>query len=198
LALCWHSPDPTARPFLALAAGLSRVGRGCDECCAHVHDGHGCEHSAHACGCPHSESYDFDWQQDGDLAEKWSDVATTGLLQFLSRLPGGLLTEEIEARLEWWWRGENHQLRRAMASTHRRFCERGRGVLVNRVSGEVIRARCKSWRECDYCAWVYGCQVERLLNQVKRLRAFVVFTRRNAAIGQTRTISPRRRGRSIG
>lgn len=106
-------------------------------------------------------------------------ATTIALSNFVFRVlcePAPLSVQEIEARLEWWWRGENHRLRRAMESTHRRICERGRGVLVNRVTGEVIRARCKSWRECDYCAWVYGCQVERLLNQVKRLRAFVVFT----------------------
>jgi hypothetical protein len=47
---------------------------------------------------------------------------------------------------------------------------------VNRITREVVRARCKSWRDCEVCAWVYGRQVERLLNQVKGLRAFVVFT----------------------
>jgi len=148
--------------FKSLALKWSRVGSACDPSCA--------------CGCQHSESYDFDWETPDELVKHWSDTATAALLHFLSRLPGGLDVEEIESRLEWWWRGENHRLRRALETTHRRVCERGRGVLVNRVTGEVIRARCKSWRECGYCAWVYGCQVERLLNQVKRLRAFVVFT----------------------
>ena len=44
------------------------------------------------------------------------------------------------------------------------------------MTSEQIRARCKSWRECEYCAWVYGRAVERLFGQVKRLCAFVVFT----------------------
>lgn len=162
--------------FKALARGLSRIGSVCDESCGHGHDAHGCEHVGHACGCPHSESYDFDWELSSELVEHWSDSAMAALLRFLSRLPGGLAADEVEARLEWWWRGENRLLRREMESTHRRFCERGRGVLVNRVTREVIRARCKSWRQCDYCAWVYGCHVERLLNQVRGLRAFVVFT----------------------
>ena len=168
-----HSPTTA---FRALAVGLVRVGSDCDESCAHVHDAHACKHAGQVCGCPHSESYDFDWELPDELLERWSEGALAGLLHFLSRLPGGLSAEENERRLEWWWRGENHQLRRAMGSFHRRTCERGRGVLVNRLTGEVVRARCKSWRECEVCAWVYGREVERLLNQVKRLRAFVVFT----------------------
>ena len=63
-----------------------------------------------------------------------------------------------------------------MEHVHRTRCERGRDVLVSAITGEVVRARCKSWRECQYCAWVYGSQVERLFKQVKRLRAFVVLT----------------------
>src|SRR5215472_13517240 len=162
--------------FDALARSLAAVGAACDESCSHIHDGHDCAHVGHTCGCPHDRSYDFEWEPSDELAEHWSKSATAGLLHLLSRLPGGLSAGEIESRLEWWWRGENHRLRRAMENTHRRVCDRGRGVLVNRVTGEVIRARCKSWRECEYCAWVYGCQVERLLNQVKGLRGFVVFT----------------------
>jgi hypothetical protein len=175
LALCWHSPIAPAGPFRTLALGLARVGSDC-ESCTRVHDGHVCAHTGHACGCPHSEAYGFDWELPASLAERWSDRALAGLLHFLSRLPRALPAEEIERRLEWWWRGENHQLRRAMDSFHRRTCERGRGVLVNRVTGEVVRARCKSWRDCEACAWLYGREVERLLNQVKGLRAFVVFT----------------------
>jgi len=155
---------------------LAKVGTACDDSCSRSHDGHGCEHSGHSCGCQHSESYDFNWELPEELVEHWSDGATAALLNLLSQLPGDLAAEEIESHLEWWWRGENHKLRRAMESTHRRVCDRGRGVLVHRVTGEVIPARCKSWRDCDYCAWLYGCRVERLLNQVKGLRAFVVFT----------------------
>jgi hypothetical protein len=168
--------DMIGGDFSALARNLAMVGNACDESCARLHDGHACEHGGHPCGCLHSESYNFDWEPPDELIEHWSDSATASLLHFLSHLPGDLAADEIELRLEWWWRGENRRLRSAMESNHRRVCERGRGVLVNRVTGEVIRARCKSWRECDYCAWVYGCQVERLLNQVKGLRAFVVFT----------------------
>jgi hypothetical protein len=63
-----------------------------------------------------------------------------------------------------------------METVHRTRCERGRDVLINRVTGERIPNRCKSWRECRYCAWIYGAAVERLFKQVKHLRAFVVFT----------------------
>ena len=156
MALCWHSGE---RPFLALASGLSRVANAvyCDESCAHAHDGHGCKHEGHACGCRHSEFYDYDWAPSGEVAERWSESALANLLQFISRLYcRALSAEEIESRLEWWWRGEDRTLRRAMEGNHARVCERGRGVLVNRVTGEVIRARCKSWRECGYCVWVYG------------------------------------------
>ncbi len=168
-----------ARPFLVLAHGLYAVGHAvnCNESCAHVHDGHGCEHERHACGCSHSESYEFEWFPSGDVAERWSERALASLLQFISRLDcRALSVEEIEARLEWWWRGENRALRKAMERAHRTRCERGRGVLINRVTGEAIRARCKSWRECDYCACVYERTVRKLLGQVRGLRAFVVFT----------------------
>jgi hypothetical protein len=84
--------------------------------------------------------------------------------------------DELESRLRWWWRGENRALRRAMEGFHRTQCERGRGILVNRCTGEIIPARCKSWRECAYCAWIYGREVERRFKQVKGLRAYVVFT----------------------
>ena len=167
------------RPFLALARGLYAVGHAihCDESCACVHAGHGCEHEGHSCGCPYSERYEFDWFPSGDVAERWSGRAFASLLQFMSRLDcRALSVEEIEARLEWWWRGENRALRKAMEHVHRTRCERGRGVLVNRVTDEVIRARCKSWRDCSYCAWVYGRAVERLLQEVQGLRALVVFT----------------------
>ncbi|MGH9343211.1 MAG: hypothetical protein ACRD19_05555, partial [Terriglobia bacterium] len=40
----------------------------------------------------------------------------------------------------------------------------------------VVPNRCKSWRDCAYCAWVYGRRVARLFSQVKRLAAFAVFT----------------------
>ena len=190
----WHfvgTPPPRPKPFRKLAVQLTRIGSNCDESCAHVHDGHGCEHEGHVCGCPHSDSYDFEWEPPDSLSERWSDVALAGLIHFLSRLPGKLSAEETETRLEWWWRGENHKLRRAVEAFHRRTCERGRGMLVSRVTGEVILARCKSWRECEVCAWVYGKQVERLLNQVKGLRAFVVFRMPQTAVtGRTKSISP--------
>jgi hypothetical protein len=84
--------------------------------------------------------------------------------------------EGIEARLDWWWRGENRSVRKAMENVHRTRCERGHGSLVNILTNQVVSARCKSWRECGYCAWVYGVSVERLFKPLKRLRAFVVFT----------------------
>jgi len=129
------------------------------------------------CGCAHSESYNFDWNPSGEVAERWSDRAFYSLRQFIARLDcRSLSLDEIEARLEWWWRGEDRELRKAMENIHRARCERGRGVLVSRVTGEVIKARCKSWRDCQYCAWVYGCEIEKLFKQVQGLRAFVVFT----------------------
>jgi len=42
--------------------------------------------------------------------------------------------------------------------------------------GRVILARCKSWRDCEYCAWVYGRAVQKLWEQIRCVRAFVVFT----------------------
>jgi hypothetical protein len=149
----------------------------CEEGCSHIHDGHRCEHEGHACGCRHSESYDFDWEPTGDVSERWSERALASLLQFLTRLDcTSLAVEDIETRLDWWWRGENRSLRKAMEKVHRTRCERGRGFLVNVLTNQVIPARCKSWRECAYCAWVYGVSVQRLFKQVQRLRAFVVFT----------------------
>ena len=155
LALCWHS----------LALGLQAVinASHCDETCT--------------CSCPHSGSYDFDWSPSGEIAEQWSEHASTSLLQFISRLDEHEPSvEKIESLLDWWWRGENRTLRRALERNHARVCERGFGFLVNRTTREVKRARCKSWRECEHCALVYGWSVERLVGQVKALRAFVVFT----------------------
>ncbi len=63
-----------------------------------------------------------------------------------------------------------------MEKVHRTRCERGRGVLVNQLTGQVIAARCKSWRECKYCAWVYGRAVQKRWEQLKGVRALVVFT----------------------
>ena len=122
------------------------------------------------------ERYEFEHELPPELVEHWSDATTKSLLRWLSGLTGDLSTEELRARLEWWCRGENRALRKAMEQVHRTRCERGRGNLINRVTSEQIRARCKSWRECEYCAWVYGRAVERLFGQVKRLCAFVVFT----------------------
>ena len=65
-----------------------------------LHDGHGCEHEGHSCGCPHSASYDFDWAPDGDLAERWSEAALTSLLHFIERLEWSLPLDEIETRLD--------------------------------------------------------------------------------------------------
>jgi hypothetical protein len=145
----------------------------CDESCSRAHDGHGCEHESHACGCRHSERYNFDF----DLPDvEDADVFFRRLLAFISTLPSDCSVAQIEEALERWWRGENRALRRAMEKNHARVCERGRGVLQNVVTGEMVRARCKSWRDCEHCAWLYGRAVEKLLNQVKRLRAFVVFT----------------------
>jgi len=164
------------RPFLLLARGLYAVGHAvyCDEPCAHVHDGHGCEHDGHACGCEHDALYEFEFS---GLDVDDPAAFLQRLAQFTARLPlPELSAREIEARLEWWWRGENRALRKAMESIHRTRCERGRGVLINRITGEVTRARCKSWRDCEYCAWVYGHAVQKLWEQLKCVRAFVVFT----------------------
>jgi hypothetical protein len=98
------------------------------------------------------------------------------MLSFISRLDPDLSAEALADQLLHWWQGENRALRRKMERAHERVCSRGKGVLINRVTGESIRARCKSWRECSYCAWLYGLSVQRLFDQVKRLRAFVVFT----------------------
>jgi len=122
------------------------------------------------------EGYEFENELSPELVEHWSDATTRSLLGWLSRLTGNLSTEALRTRLEWWWRGENRALRKAMEQVHRARCERGRGILINRVTGEQIRARCKSWRDCEYCAWVYGRGVEKLFGQVRRLCAFVVFT----------------------
>ena len=122
------------------------------------------------------ERYEFEHELPPELVEHWSDATTKSLLRWLSRLTGDLSTEELRTRLEWWWRGENRALRKAMERVHRTRCERGRGHLINRVTREVIPARCKSWRDCAYCAWIYGRAVERLFRQVKQLCAFVVFT----------------------
>lgn len=82
------------RPFKSLARGMYAMGQAvyCDESCWHIHDGHGCEHEGHACGCPHSASYEFEWDQP----EQWSDAATVSLLHFLSALRGDLAADEIE------------------------------------------------------------------------------------------------------
>ncbi|MHB8384138.1 MAG: hypothetical protein ACYDC3_17565 [Candidatus Binataceae bacterium] len=139
-------------PFAGLARGLWCAGAAklCDDSCERGE-------------CQHAALYDFDWKPAGELLEKWNEAATAGLVAFIARLGFGALSlEEIESRLEWWWRGEDRALRRAMERVHSRQCERGRGILVNRITGQKLRARCKSWRECTYCAWVYGCSVQRL------------------------------------
>jgi hypothetical protein len=162
-----------------LAHGLHALGLSskCDDSCLRLHKVHGCEHEGHTCGCPHSESYNFDWHPSGDVASRWSESTLACLFQFIARLDcSSSSVDEIEARLEWWWRGENRELRKTMENVHRTRCERGRGVLINRVTQLVTPSRCRSWRDCEYCAWVYGCSVERLFKQVRRLRAFVVFT----------------------
>ncbi|MGH9342590.1 MAG: hypothetical protein ACRD19_02330, partial [Terriglobia bacterium] len=60
------------------------------------------------------------------------------MLQFIERLDWSLPEREIESRLLWWWRGENHALRREMEAVHRTRCERGRGVVVNVATGQVV------------------------------------------------------------
>jgi hypothetical protein len=123
-------------------------------------------------------SYSLRWEPPSELSDQWA-ARRLSSLRFFSRLIDELpklSVEQIEARIEWWWRGENRDLRNAMEQIHRTRCERGKGILTNLVTGERITARCKSWRDCSYCAWVYGSQVERLFKQVPRLRAFVVFT----------------------
>jgi len=129
------------------------------------------------CGCEHSDSYNFEWSPPEETTSQWSAEKFRSLLELIRKLDCGALTiDEIESRLEWWWRGENRVLRKAMESNHRNQCERGRDYLINAVTGQTIPNRCKSWRDCQYCAWLYGRAVERLFGQVKRLRAFVVFT----------------------
>lgn len=165
------------REFAALAFGLYAATHAinCDASCAHVHDGHGCDHEGHACGCPHSESYDFEFEFPEPVAEPGELLGLLVALIKSARLES-LTVEQVEAAIDRWWRGENHDMRRKMEASHRRVCERGRGVLVNRVTGKVIRARCKSWRDCDYCAWVYGRSIERRVSELRALRAFAVFT----------------------
>ena len=142
----------------------------------HTHDGHGCEHEGHSCGCLHSKDYDFECELPDEL-ERWTNDTLTKMSSMLARLDLSRLTvEQIESEFEQWWRGESRGLRRAMVAMHARVCERGRGVIVNAVTGDWKRARCKSWRECEFCAWVYGRSVQRLWGQVKRIRAFAVFT----------------------
>jgi hypothetical protein len=189
------SPSPTYHPFLAvndprlsptgptqhlyhnsgfagLASRLFEVAHAvhCEELCSQTHlDCGGCEHLSHACGCPHSELYDFDWEPASEEAERWPDGAIASLLSFISKLNcSALSADEIGVRLQWWWRGENRTLRKAMESSHRRKCERGHGVLINRVTGEQIPNRCKSWRDCNYCAWLYGASVERLFKTIRK------------------------------
>ena len=165
MALCWHS----------LAVGLFAAMNAtyCDDSCKHAHDGHGCEHEGHACGCPHSERYDFEFDLP-DVDDP--DDFLRRLAAFIATLSSDSSASDIEQALERWWRGENRALRRAMEKNHARVCERGRGILQNVVTGELVRARCKSWRDCEYCAWLYGKNVERRIAQVRGLRAFVVFT----------------------
>ena len=145
----------------------------CDESCFHAHDGHGCEHEGHVCGCPHSERYNFDFDIPDDLD---ADDFLLRLASFIGTLSRDCSVAEIEQALERWWSGENRAIRRTMAALHARVCERGRGVMLNIATGEMTRARCKSWRECEHCASVYGKAVERLIGQVRALRAFVVLT----------------------
>ncbi len=180
---------PEQGAFAGLALGIYAVAHAvyCDESCAHIHDGHGCEHEGHACGCPHSERYDFEFDLP-DIDD--TDDFMRRLSAFVGTLPSDYSAAQIEDALERWWCGENRALRRAMEGLHARHrkrgekaearrirrCERGRGRWLNVRSGEMTRAPCKSWRECEYCARVYGKAVEKRIGQVRALRAFVVLT----------------------
>ena len=156
MALCWHSDD---RPQLwGWPSGTVRH---------------------HGLGDPSSTDYGFetdpipDWPTDPDKAQKLAAL----LFDFIAQLELPRLTaEELRSALWRFFQSENRALRKAMESSHRRACERGRGFIVSKINGNYRPARCKSWRECNYCAWVYGKSVERLFKQVKRLRALVVFT----------------------
>ncbi len=67
---------------------------------------------------------------------------------------------DLDARLRWWAMGANHDDGRAVAAFHRRNrCIAGRGFLNNRRTGEQKPTRCKSWRECEYCARLYALAV---------------------------------------
>ncbi|HVN90885.1 MAG TPA: hypothetical protein VMT61_13810 [Candidatus Binataceae bacterium] len=93
--------------------------------------------------------YNLEWEPPRELASQWA-ARQHASLQFFSRLLDELpkLTGcEIEARITWWSQDENRILRKAMEQTHRRRCERGKGILVNRVTGEVIKARFTLWHE---------------------------------------------------
>ena len=175
------------RPFETLALGLYALTHAvhCNEACWHVHDGHGCEHEGHACGCPHAESYAFEWEPSGEVAERWSEQATSSLLALHSRLDFWRFSaEEIEVRLVCWWQGENRAVRRAAAAVarteHKRClrgrCVRGRGFLVHRESRAAYPAPCRDWRQCASCARAYGLVLQARWSRVRGLRAFVVLT----------------------
>ena len=70
----------------------------------------------------------------------------------------------------------NRGSRRGLAAVHRKFCDRGRGFICRRDGKLYYPARCKSWRECEYCAWVYGLAVAERWRRVNGLVAFVVLT----------------------
>jgi hypothetical protein len=60
-------------------------------------------------------------------------------------------------------------------------CERSRGFLVNRQTGQSYPAPCRSWRECGACARSYGAALAARWSRVTGLRAFVVLTMPPAA-----------------
>lgn len=72
---------------------------------------------------------------------------------------------------------EAHQVAAAVAKRHHRFiCQRARGYLANRSTGESYPAPCKAWRVCAQCARAYGRMLSERWSKVTKLAAFVVLT----------------------
>ena len=59
---------------------------------------------------------------------------------------------------------------------HRRYCQRGRGLLAQRSTGIYYPAPCRDWRRCAHCARAYGLALSKRWSRVSGLRAFVVLT----------------------
>jgi hypothetical protein len=111
-------------------------------------------------------------------------AAAIGLVQH-GRRPGRGLAADV-GELE---HKANRETRRAAWAAVR--CERGRGFLVNRNSGQHYPAPCRSWRECAPCARAYGMALSRRWSKVTGLRAFVVLTM-PAELGDWRSPENRR------